>query len=123
MCDSALVNRTIETQFSRQFGFAIGIRFAGPIHTQIDGILSFMDKLCGFVVENTGGGCQWLRRGQLAITDGECGIPKRSQPCRLFTLTIEGSPIDGDDGMPFASLDAAFAYVRFLDTHYNRKAQ
>jgi hypothetical protein len=44
----------------------------------------------GFIVENTGGGCQWLRRPlgnglSLCITDGEAGLPDMTAQLYLMS--------------------------------------
>lgn len=72
----------------------------------------------GFVVEDTGGGCQWLRRGRLAITSLDFRLPKKGQPCVLVTLDEHG---DCDGGLPlnFPSLEEAFDYVEETSAIYS----
>lgn len=48
----------------------------------------------GFDVEDTGGGCQWLRRTfgnglSLVVTDGEAGLP--DDEAQLFVMTDKHS--------------------------------
>lgn len=64
----------------------------------------------GWAVEGTGGGCEWLRRGNVAITDGDAGAPEWGQPCAAVTLDENG---DYDDGAPprhYGTLEAALAF-------------
>ncbi len=68
-------------------------------------------KMDGFEVENTGGGCQWLRKGNIAITDGECGLPQDGKPCTVYGLNETGS-VDCVGGQEFPSLEAGLAFVR-----------
>lgn len=65
-----------------------------------------------WTLESTGGGCQWLRNGRLAITDGEAGAPEKNKPCVLVTLDENG---DCDQLIPpidFGSPEAAMAAVK-----------
>jgi hypothetical protein len=57
----------------------------------------------GFVVEDTGGGCQWLRRDlcdglHMVVTDGEAGLPELT--ARLYIVKeTNGEPIAQSDLM------------------------
>lgn len=64
----------------------------------------------GFAVENTGGGCQWLRRGFFAITDGEASLPRATGPATVFPLDQDGNA-QPELGVAFPSLKAAVAFV------------
>lgn len=63
----------------------------------------------GWTVEDTGGGCQWLRKGQLAITDGEASLPVWGKPCVLLTLTRDGDYDELMNPINYGILEAAFA--------------
>ncbi len=72
----------------------------------------------GWAVEDTGGGCQWLRKGQIAITDGEVGLPDWGQHCSIVTLDANGSY---DESMPLIecpSLEKAFADLNAMERFY-----
>lgn len=77
-------------------------------------------NLSGFEVEETGGGCQWLRRGRLAITDGDAGLPKQGESCELITLDANGDYSDLIEPMTFPSLEACLAYVEAAGRIYSR---
>jgi len=72
----------------------------------------------GWTVEETGGGCQWLRRGLIAITDGDAGLPEYGKPCVIVTLDANG---DYDQLMPaieVASLEKALADIDAINRIY-----
>ena len=72
----------------------------------------------GWEIEDTGGGCQWLRNGFYAITDGEAGLPKSGEPCALVTLNKDG---DYDELMPivnYPSPEAALAHLEACERIY-----
>lgn len=62
-----------------------------------------------WVIEDTGGGCQWLRKGQIAITDGEAGLPEWGKPCAIVTLNHDGSWDELIPPINVSCLEKAFA--------------
>ena len=75
----------------------------------------------GFIIEATGGGCEWLRRGRLAITDGDAGIPGEGDMALLLTLDEAGDYADADSGHEFPSLRAALAFVESCERIYGSR--
>lgn len=71
-----------------------------------------------FEVEDTGGGCKWLRSGKWAITDGEYGVPCEREVCFLFELDREGQPVG--DGVAMPSVKCAQAYAEHVERVYGR---
>lgn len=74
----------------------------------------------GFKVEETGGGCQWLRKGRLAITD-DAMLPKSGEPCVLVTLDEAGDYDSLMEPINFPSLEAALAYVASAERIYGSR--
>lgn len=73
----------------------------------------------GFAIEDTGGGCQWLRKDRIVITDGEASLPRANEPCRMYTLDVNDN---ADEGQDFESLDAALAFLNASNRIYRVKA-
>ena len=78
-----------------------------------------MKQYCpkGWAIEETGGGCQWLRKGCYAITDGDAGVPDKRGTCMLFTLDKNGN---ADEGTSFGSVDAALAFLASCELNHSR---
>ena len=72
-------------------------------------------------IENTGGGCQWLRKGQIAITDGEAGLPVSGEPCTVVTLCVDGAPSELIPPKDYPSLEAALADLRAMARIYGKQ--
>jgi hypothetical protein len=71
-----------------------------------------------WTIEDTGGGCQWLRKGEIAITDGEAGLPVKGQSCLLIVLN--GDYDEQVAAREFPSLEAAFADLASAERIYGK---
>lgn len=61
-------------------------------------------ELYGFRVEETGGGCMWLRRDlvdglHMVITDGEAGLPELTARLYIVSERTGGEPVAQSDLM------------------------
>lgn len=74
-------------------------------------------------IESTGGGCQWLRNGQLAITDGEAGLPVCGKPCSLLTLKMDGSFDERGTVIKYGSPEAVFVDLEAMERIYGQTSE